>query len=35
MAAENLANLISALTPDQQEPVEQFIDSLKEWYRDR
>ena len=29
MAAENLADLISTLTPEQQESVKQFVDFLK------
>ncbi len=29
MAAENLAAVISSLTPDEQESVQQFIDFLK------
>lgn len=29
MAAENLADLINALTPEQQESVKQFVDFLK------
>jgi len=30
MAAENLADLISTLTPEQQESVRQFVDFLKQ-----
>jgi hypothetical protein len=29
MAAENLADLINTLTPEQQESVKQFVDFLK------
>ena len=29
MAAENLADLISTLTPEEQESVKQFVDFLK------
>jgi hypothetical protein len=29
MAAENLADVISALTPEEQEAVKQFVDFLK------
>ena len=30
MAADNLADLINALTPEQQESVKQFVDFLKQ-----